>query len=99
MSNASCVVYVAQMRHGYDDRGYLDTDASYKPMEVKPENLVSSFVPGCRIWAVPPEIVKASDEGSIATAIIRGILASPSLPTGPATLGDNLVAGRFYIAF
>ena len=76
-----------------------NTDASFIAMEGKAEDLVSSFVRGCRIWAVPPEIVKASDEGSISRAIIDGILASPSLPTGPATLGDHLVAGRFYIAF
>ena len=89
------------MRRGYGhpENMHPNTNASFIAMEGKPEDLVSSFVPGCRIWAVPPEIVKASDEGSIAAPIISGILASPSLPTGPATLGNHLVAGRFYIAF
>ena len=97
MAKASCKVWVALVRRPGVE--YTNANAPFIAIEGKPEDLVSSLVPGCRIWAVPPEIVKASDEGRISTAIIDGILASPSLPTGPATLGDHLVAGRFYIAF
>ena len=97
MAKTSCKVYVAHMRRPGSE--YVNTNAPFVAMDCKLEDHVSTFAPGCRIWAVPPEIVKASDEGRISTAIIDGILASPSLPTGPATLGDHLVAGRFYIAF